>query len=59
MASDNTPLPQESKKPAWLQEVEDDAVYITNKRFKDAEEEKKRNDEIAKREADKADKASK
>lgn len=35
-------LPQSNNKPAWLREVEEDAVYITNKRFQEAEEEKKR-----------------
>jgi len=54
--ADNTPLPQERKKPAHLQEVEEDAVYLTNKRFKDAEEEKKRDEEKAKRDADKGNK---
>lgn len=30
-------------KPAWLQEVEDDAVRITQKRFRDQEEERQYN----------------
>lgn len=37
-----------NKKTAWLQEVEDDATYITNKRFAEQREEAAR--EEAKRE---------
>ena len=40
--ADNTPLPQEREKPAHLREVEEDAVYITLKRFAEAAEEAKR-----------------
>lgn len=35
-------------KPKWLQEVEADAVRITQKRMRDAEEEKKYNEQKAK-----------
>jgi hypothetical protein len=41
-------MAEENKKPAWLQEVEDDAVRIQSKRFKEAEEE--RQYQVAKRE---------
>lgn len=41
-----------NKKSAWLQEVEDDATYITNKRFAEQREEAER--ERQKRERDEA-----
>lgn len=39
---DEIVLPAETAKPAWLQEVEDEARYITLKRIKENEEEKAR-----------------
>lgn len=39
-------------KPAWLQEVEDDAVYLTNKRFAEAKAEEEREEEKAARNAE-------
>lgn len=57
--ADNKPdqvLPAANPKPQWLQEVEDDAVYITQKRFDDAKEEAKRAKEKADREASKGSK---
>lgn len=44
---DNQPV--QAQKPNWLREVEEDAVYITNKRFAEAEEERKRDEEKAAR----------
>lgn len=32
--------PEENKKPAWLQEVEDDATRIQQRRFREQEEER-------------------
>lgn len=59
MADKNEPqvqAPVEAPKSSWLREVEEDAVYITNKRFAEAAEEKKRTEEKAARDAEKASK---
>lgn len=42
-------LGQQNNKPAWLQEVEDDAVRITLKRMKDEQEEKAYKEEKGKK----------
>lgn len=44
-------LGQENRKPAWLAEVEDDAVRITLRRMREAEEDKKVQEEKAKSKA--------
>jgi hypothetical protein len=51
MAKEEVVLPTENNKPAWLQEVEEDARYITEKRFADQQEQNKRDQEKKARDA--------